>query len=229
MKPYYEHGGIVIYHGDCREVLPIIDAADAVVTDPPYVFGIQSTTGKTGWGDIMNSAIFYETWLRQARRICRDLTGSCWVFNSWRSFPILARASFNIEWNIESLAVWDKEWIGPGGTRGLRPSYELVALYCAAGFSVKNRGLADVFRHKWMATLGSTGHRAEKPLGLLSKIIRESGAADVLDPFMGSGTTLAAARSLGLPAIGIEIEERYCEMAAKRLEQEVFDFSEDAA
>jgi site-specific DNA-methyltransferase (adenine-specific) len=172
MTPYYQEAGITIYHGDALDVLGGLTAADLIVTDPPYSFGLASTAqeGKAGgWADLMNSARWYAEWLSACRRLTLLRQGAAWVFNSWRSLPILARAAWEADWPIESLLVWDKCWIGPGGSRG----------------------------------------------------IRESGAGDVLDPFMGSGTTLVAAKAENRKAIGIEIEERYCEIAAKRLRQEV--------
>lgn len=223
MTPYYEHAGITIYHGDCRELLPSIQSVRLVVTDPPYVFGIASTAqeGKSGgWGDLMNSSIWYESWLNEAKRLTKNEQGAAWVFNSWRSFPVLARAAYGVSWPIESLMVWDKEWIGPGGQRGLRPSYELAALFAQPDFAIANRGIPDIWRSKW-SSIKPNGHPAEKPAALLRRIVSESGGGLVLDPFMGSGTTLVAAKAEGHPAIGIEIEERYCEIAAKRLEQEV--------
>lgn len=231
MKPYYEEAGITIYHGDCRDVLPALGSFDLVVTDPPYSFGMASTAqeGKAGsWADLMNSASWYAEWLRECKRITANREGAAWVFNSWRSFPILARAAYEVGWGIESLLVWDKEWIGPGGSRGLRPSYELVALFAQSGFSLDDRGLPDIWRSKWSA-LKPHGHPAEKPIALVGRLIRESGAHSVLDRFVGSGTTLAAAQRLGgCTAVGIEAEERYCEIAAKRLAQGVL-FSEGVA
>lgn len=228
MKPYYERDGITIYHGDCREILPSISGVDLVITDPPYVFGIASTAqeGKAGgWGDLMNSAAWYALLLREFDRLVTNRDGAAWVFNSWRSFPVLARASYEAQWPITSLLVWDKEWIGPGGSVGLRPSYELVALFARGDFSLDDRGLPDIRRCKW-AGYKPTGHPAEKPVALLDWLIRESGGTlAVLDPFAGSGSTLVAALNLGRRAIGIEIEERYCEIAAKRLAQGVLDFS----
>lgn len=215
MKPYYRKHGITIYNGDCREVLPTLPKVDLVLTDPPYVFGIASTVGKMGWGDLMNSSVWYASWMKEAKRLA---TGSLWVFNSWRSFPVLARAAYEVEWPITSLCVWDKAWIGPGGVQGLRPSYEVIALFAQPGFAIKDRSLPDVWKCKWMSTLGKSGHRAEKPVELMEKIIKETGAASILDPFMGSGTTLVAAQNLKCQAIGIEIEEKYCEIAARRLD-----------
>lgn len=233
MKPYYEDGWVTIYHGDCREVLPSLGGVGLVVTDPPYTFGLASTDqeGKAGgWGDLMNNALFYGAWLSECRKLTDARQGACWVFNSWRSFPVLARASFEIRWPITSLLVWDKEWIGPGGSRGLRPAYELVALFCHENFQLLDRGLPDIWRSQW-ASQRPNGHAAEKPVDLLGRIVRESGGdgrdGAVLDPFMGSGSTLVAARREGRRSIGIEVEERWCEVAARRCSQGVL--SEAAA
>ena len=221
MRPYYEQDGITLYHGDCRELLSEIASVRLVVTDPPYVFGIASTAqeGKAGgWGDLMNSSVWYESWLSEAKRLTANEQGAAWVFNSWRSFPVLARAAYGVRWPVESLLVWDKEWIGPGGQRGLRPSYEVAALFAQPDFAIKDRGLPDIWRSKW-SSLKPSGHPAEKPVALLRRLIAESGGGSVLDPFAGSGSTLVAAKAEGCRAIGIEIEERYCEIAAERLSQ----------
>ena len=222
MTPYFQDEQATIYHGDALEILPqLSEGFDLVVADPPYTTGIASfgeTSKSSGWGDIMNSAHFNAHWLRECRRLLDNRQGAAWVFNSWRSLPILARASFEIEWAITSLLVWDKEWIGPGGPQGLRPSYELAALFACKEFALKNRGLPDIWRHKW-ASVKPNGHPAEKPVSLLAKMIRESGSKRVLDPFMGSGSTLAAAKQEGAQVVGCEIEERWCEVAARRLQQ----------
>jgi len=123
------------------------------------------------------------------------------------------------DWPIRSLLVWDKETLGLGGTEGLRPSYELVALFAAPGFAVENRSVSDVWRQPYATA--RPYHPAEKPVPLLRRLIQISGGGSVLDPFCGSGSTLVAAKAEGLHAIGIEIEERYCEIAAQRCAQEV--------
>lgn len=217
---------MTLYHGDCREVLPTLGGVGLVVTDPPYTFGLASTDqeGKAGgWGDLMNNAMFYGSWLGESRKLTNARQGACWVFNSWRSLPVLARASFEISWPITSLLVWDKEWIGPGGSRGLRPSYELVALFAHDSFQIPDRGIPDIWRCQW-ASQRPNGHPAEKPVDLLARLVRESGGdGAVLDPFAGSGSTLVAAKREGRRAIGIEIEERWCEIAARRCSQNVLD------
>jgi site-specific DNA-methyltransferase (adenine-specific) len=221
---YLEDGQITLYCGDCLEVLENLQGSfDLVIADPPYTTGIASfgeDTKASGWGDIMNSAHFNAAWLKHCRRLTHTAQGSAWVFNSWRSIPILARASYEIKWPIISTLVWDKEWIGPGGPQGLRPTYELAALFCHKGFALQNRSLPDIWRHKWTAAKPN-GHPAEKPLSLYRRIIQETKATRILDPFCGSGTTLEAAKLEGVSAVGIEIEPSWCEVAAKRLQQEV--------
>ena len=223
--PYYCEDGITIYCGDCREIMPEIAGAGLVVTDPPYSFGLASTgqEGKAGgWGDLMNNAHFYASILGEARRLISNRAGAAWVFNSWRSLPTLMRAAYEAQWPVASVLVWDKEWIGPGGSVGLRPSYELVALFAAEGFSLDNRGIPDIRRSRWHNGMRPGLHPAEKPTELIRWLIEESGGVGpVLDPFMGSGTTLVAAKQLGRKAVGIEIEERYCEVAVQRLAQGV--------
>lgn len=94
-------------------------------------------------------------------------------------------------------------------------------------FQIADRGLPDIWRCQWTA-IKPTGHPAEKPVSLLQRLISASGSSSVIDPFMGSGSTLVAAKNLGVKAIGIEVEERWCEIAAIRCSQEVM-FGEDIA
>lgn len=229
MKPDYQDETTTIYHADCIEAMYEIKSGfDLVIADPPYTTGIASfgeNSKASGWGDIMNSAHFNASWLRECRRILEGKQGAAWVFNSWRSLPILLRASYEISWAVKSVLVWDKDRIGPGGPQGLRPSYELSALFVHNGFSIKNRGLPDIWRHKW-GGIKPNGHPAEKPVSLLSKMIRVCEAKAILDPFCGSGSTLVAAKQEGATSVGIEIEEKWCEVSAKRLSQGVMPLYE---
>lgn len=236
MKPYYDDGTCVIYHGDCREIMPTLAAASSavVVTDPPYVIGAVSAGNMAsksgGWFDMMNSASWFTGWYREVDRLLHR-TGSFWTFCNWRTLPVVMRAASDARLPITSLLVWDKEWIGPGGSQGLRPSYELVALLAQPDFAVPNRGVPDLWRHQ-VGSFKPNGHPAEKPEPLVRRILLTCGLAPgalVCDPFMGSGTTAVAAKNAGLSCVGIEAEEYFCEIAAKRLAQEVLPFGEVVA
>lgn len=217
-------GDATLYHGDCLEILPTLPKVDAVVTDPPYGIGTKSDgTGKINpWADLCNSAFWYAEWLRQCRALlcAQDPRGfGClWTFLNWRSLVTFQKAACDIGWPIESLLVWDKQWIGPGGNKGLRPSYELVALFCEGEFGIADRGEPDIQRWKW-SSIKPNGHPAEKPLEGLEWIVGHGAkpAQTILDPFMGSGTTGVACANLGRKFIGIEIERKYFDIARARI------------
>ena len=219
-------GNAELWYGDCREILPTLPKVDAVVTDPPYGINTKSDgSGKLSpWADLCNAAFWYADWLQTCRRLIRAPhgggSGPLWTFLNWRSLVTFQKAACDIAWPIESLLVWDKCWIGPGGQRGLRPSYELVALFIAGDeFRIADRGLPDVQRFK-VGSFKPNGHPAEKPIEALDWIVGHSGpdGCVVLDPFMGSGTTGVACANLGRKFIGIEIEPKYFDIACRRIE-----------
>lgn len=230
-EPYYQDDAVTLYHGDALEVLTEIPAGsvDLCVTDPPYIIGAVSAGNMAsksgGWADMMNSALWFSEWYKQVDATLRH-TGAMWTFANWRTIPVVMNAAIRASLPVTSLMVWDKEWIGPGGSQGLRPAYEVCALLAKPGFAIPDRGTPDVWRHK---TGGNKpdGHPAQKPVRLVERIISTSGLSGsqvVLDPFVGSGTTAVAAKSLGLRCIAIEAEERWCELTASRLDQGVLDF-----
>ena len=224
-----------IYRGDCLEILSTIrgGTVKAVVTDPPYMINTKSDgSGKISpWGDYINAAYWYAAWISEVRKKI-TLDGCLWTCLNWRSMVTFQKAAADLNWPIESLLVWDKCWIGPGGQKGLRPSYELVALFASEKFAIPDRGLSDVQRFKW-SSKKPNGHPAEKPVELMQWIIENSTQEDdtVLDPFMGSGTTGVAALKAGRKFIGIEQDSHWYEIAKRRLEAEqaqgsIFDFME---
>ncbi len=228
MTAYYEDEFVTVIHGDCVEAMAGLERSTfaACVTDPPYIIGAVSAGSMAsksgGWQDMMNSAAWFTSWYRLAWSLVRT-DGSMWTFCNWRSLPVVMRAALDAEVPITSTMVWDKEWIGPGGSQGLRPSYELCAVMAKPDFAIKDRGIPDVWRHK-VGSYKPNGHPAEKPEGLVRRILETCGlnAGDrVIDPFGGSGTTAAAAKSLGVRCVTIEAEERYCEIIAKRVSQGV--------
>lgn len=209
MKPYYERDGITIYHGDCREILPTL-AADVLVSDPPYGMSYRS-----GWSGATVAA--------DEDVSARDEILAIWgdrpaiVFGRW-SEPRPARTIVRL--------VWDKgEWPGMGDlSLPWGPSDEEIYIL-GSGFVGKRTG--TVLRSNRIGAVEAV-HPTQKPEWLMVRLIKACPPGVVLDPFMGSGTTLVAAKLEGRKAIGIEIEERYCEIAANRLAQGVLTFEEEA-
>ena len=214
---------VQLYHGDCLEMMKSIPAGsvDAVITDPPYSINTKSDgAGKLNpWADRINSAFWYREWMGEARRILKP-TGCMWSFLNWRSMVTFQKATDDLRWSIESLLVWDKCCIGPGGLRGLRPSYELVGLWAMENFAIENRGIPDIQRFKW-ASRKPTGHPAEKPLMLIEWLINISTKPNdtVIDLFVGSGTTAEACIKNGRNFIGSELDPIWFNYAQKRIEQ----------
>lgn len=209
MKPYYEHGGITIYHANALECF-LWQYADILVTDPPYGMAYRS-----GWSE-RSIANDHDT---EARDEVLKLWGEerpALVFGRWDCpHPKQARM----------LLTWDKgDWPGMGDlSLPWGPSTEEIYVI-GSGFIGRRSG--SVIHVNRMT--GDTLHPNEKPVALLMKLLQRCPAGMIADPFMGSGTTLRAAKDLGRKAIGIEIEERYCEIAAKRLSQEVLFGAETA-
>lgn len=214
-----------LYRGDCLEVLrPMaMGWVDAVITDPPYMIGASSigdANSKAGsWVDLMNASFWYREWMAGCWRVLRD-GGYLVVFLNWRSMPMMFKACADAGIPAHSLAVWDKEWIGPAGPSQLRPTYELI-LFCGKGSArIDDRGQADIFRQRWSsAHMGQSGHPAQKPVPLIKRIIElvtKRGEA-VLDPFAGSGTTGVAAMQAGRAFVGIEGADKYFSLAAERI------------
>lgn len=227
MKPYYQDDLVTLYHGDSMDILPELGTGSVhhVVTDPPYVLqaGSSSKQGsKTGgWADMMNAAYWFTAWYRECKRIVQG-TGSMWSFGNWRTLPAMQRAAIDSDFPATSLLIWDKGSIGPAGPQALRSQHEVCMVMAQEGFKVLDRSQGDV-----MKVLGfqskATGHPAEKPVALLRRVVELTGARPgqtILDPFTGSGTALVAAAELGVRSVGIEAEERWCEVAAKRLAQQ---------
>lgn len=219
MKPYYSADAVVIYHGDARDVLPSLDPVDLVLTDPPYGVTYQSNMAAgRGTRPITNDGTRLSLALnRQVMPLLRA-THVLW-FTRWDAWPDIW-AELGQHFPLRGLLVWDKGSPGMGDLRHWGPSYELIA--SAGQGEITGARDGSVLRFN---TVGGQDrfHPTEKPVPLLAYLIRKLDAETVIDPFMGSGSTLVAARSLGRRAIGIEMDERYCEIAARRMDQEVFD------
>jgi DNA modification methylase len=207
MTPYYEDesSGIVIYHGDCRDVLPQLAPVDLVLTDPPYGLGLQGGTwGKKFLGE-------YDDW---DARVISDLR------------QIIGLGAIQV--------VWGGNYYELPATRGWLSWYKPDAPPTMAHFELawtnQDRNARQI-SHSIAATNGERyAHPTQKPLAVMLWCLGQFPKAQtVLDPFMGSGTTLVAAKQLGRRAIGIEICEDYCRIAVERLRQDVLPFAEPAA
>ena len=217
MKPYYEHAGITIYHGDCREIMPTL-RCDAVVTDPPYGLGLGKDNNQARDG----------SHLAKRGYLSYDDTYEAFVGEIVpRITQALALAKRGVVWTgphiheqakpIAIGGIWCPAATGrtPWGSKNFLP----VLFYGNPPRAGQHR--PTVIRST--ALSDGWGHSVPKPLEWMNwsvELASEIGDT-ILDPFMGSGTTLRAAKDLGRKCIGIEIEEKYCEIAAKRLQQEV--------
>ena len=198
MTPYYDDGdGRVIYCGDCREILPDLPRVDLVLTDPPYGIARVMKGGKgAGHWTLLSSG---NEWDHTAP----DLT---FMMDAAASFVIWGGNYFPLP-PSRCWFVWNKLNAVP--TMG----------QCELAWTSADRPI-----QKFGGPVGRVeyGHPTEKPIDLIVwSIVESRTSGTILDPFMGSGTTLRAAKDLGRSCIGIEIEERYCEIAANRLEQGV--------
>jgi DNA modification methylase len=206
MKPYYNHDGVTIYCGDCRELMPELEF-DVIVADPPY--GVGKDYGQCD--DTLET--FKDSVSLIASRGCPAAV-----------FVPVCRVH-DLPVRPQWMAIWAKRY----GASALiaypiYPHWEGIALYSLSGDYAGNKGhRSDVFTFAPARAAGS-GHPTPKPLDLMKELCGWMPGGVILDPFMGSGTTVLAAKAIRRTAIGIEIEEKYCEIAAKRLSQEVLYF-----
>ena len=209
IKPYYEKDGIAIYHSDCREILSMLGPVDLVLTDPPY--GIEYVTARRSRTDPLVAPIVGDTYYpRAVIESCKVIARSG-VLAFARGAPMGA----------DSIIIWVKDnWSVGDLEHGYGNMWESILWWAGPNHSwAKGRPHNVLYASRVPGS--AMVHPTEKPLSLLRELISHHNGHTVLDPFMGSGTTLRAAKDLGRKAIGIEIEERYCELAAKRLAQEV--------
>jgi DNA modification methylase len=217
MKPYYEEPGITIYHGDCREVLPCIGHVDLVLTDPPY--GIGEARGKNKSRTKLAVARDYGTsnW--------DDMPPAEWVFGLLREisrYQIVFGGNYFTLPPSSCWLVWDK----------LNGNSDFAD--CELAWTNLPKAVRRL-QWRWagmlqqdMAHKEYRDHPTQKPLSVIKWALAQApeDCGLILDPFMGSGTTLIAAKAFGRRAIGIEREQRYCDAAIARLRQDVLDLDE---
>ena len=241
LPPYYQDEAVKLYHGDCRTVLPRLDIHPAlVITDPPYrsldIDVIRGTTtrlvgGRNGRGGERIGSVnrgWFPTLgdeeITVSLAALRDLlipTGALYVFcdvkTGLRILPGL---------NPANVLIWDKIHIGMG--YNWRRTHEWVGYFPKPDHQLRSATLGDIIR---CPSVDNKQHPTEKPLSVLYPLIVNSSDVGqlILDPFAGSGSILRAAKDLGRKAVGIEYEERYCEIAAARMRQEVLRYDASAA
>jgi hypothetical protein len=216
VKPYYDEGGVTIYHGDCLEVLPAIEA-DVLITDPPYGTQFSAENPKGGYGRRQNAGLGPEGFViaNDGTTETRDELLGLW--GSERPAAVFGSPRLPDppgEWNDR--LVWDKKRPGMNGGPW-RYRHETIFV---RGEWVR---VSDAATSIITAFPEQSVHIHAKPLPLMISLVGAAPPGTILDPFMGSGSTLRAAKDLSRVVIGIEIEERYCEVAAERLAQEVLD------
>ena len=212
IEPYYDRGGITIYHGDCAEVMNQLGEFDLLLTDPPY--GIGEDGGlreryRRGDGRVRGCIKHKKlTWdeSRPSIDIFNQMTSlsKTWMIFGGNYFADMLPAS-------SGWMYWDKK-MGGDFSDG-----ELI-------YSNRNVGLRSITMHPFIGLRGGKDrvHPTQKPLGVIRWCLSQCpDVSTVLDPFMGSGTTLLACKLDGISCVGIEREEAYCEAAVKRLAQEV--------
>jgi site-specific DNA-methyltransferase (adenine-specific) len=247
MKPYYSHNGITIYHGDCLDIMPHLEPVDLVLTDPPY--GVTQNTWdriektKAAFDFLMPCSLVFTC----QNPASADLIVRYFKYFKWSDIWQKTQARGFLNSKIMPLREHEDILVFSNGKmkynpqikrkphNNIRPNlpstkktsnYGDYNLYAERSIPLNMSYPKSIIR---IANSQLGLHPNEKPAKLMDYLMKtysDKGKDIILDPFMGSGTTLVAAKELGRKAIGIEIEEKYCEIAVRRLAQEVFPFKE---
>ena len=214
-------GDAHLFLGDCLEILPTLPKVDAVVTDPPYSSGGFQESGKSAgsigtrgdeviWMDSLSSR-GYSRLITRALRSVRSAK-EFYVFTDWKMWQGTSDCFEDSGIRVRNMLVWDKQRMGMG--MPWRNQHELVCY----GMRRSEKRLSGKYGNVLKANRsGNAEHPTEKPVDLMEILLRGSVEGSVLDPFMGSGTTGVACANLGRKFIGIEIEERYFDIACERI------------
>lgn len=239
MNPYYDKDGITIYHGSCLDVLPTLDAVDHVITDPPYsehVHGKQwiskalnehgDKRAATAFTELGFDALTPEVRAAVLAHAHRLATRWTLAFTDLESVAQWQADAITEGMDYVRTCIWDKVDSAPQftGDRPANSAEAIVVLHPLGKKRWNGGGRRNVFRHAVNEEKGAKPHPSTKPLSLMRELVdlfTDPGDL-ILDPFMGSGTTLVAAKEAGRRAIGIELEEKYCAIAKKRLENTAY-------
>jgi site-specific DNA-methyltransferase (adenine-specific) len=211
VKPYYQDSAVTIYHGDCREILPDI-GFDRIITDAPY--GVEVEYGQ--FHDTAQNVGDLATYLASYLLSCIGAAVLCGVTQMW----LWPQPKWVLCWSYFPTT----NQFSPWGYAQWQP----VLVYGSDPYLSAGKGpRPTVFTRIRPPDKKGNDHPCPKPEDVMTWLVDRTTAFNdvILDPFMGSGTTLRATKDLGRKAIGIELEERYCEIAARRMEQEVLPFT----
>jgi hypothetical protein len=221
-SPYYQDDYVTIYHGDCGKIMPHLGRFDLLLCDPPYGIGADKAMHKAS-GNIVGSG---------HRRVAKRT----YELTDWDKEPVP-------RWVMElARNICEKQIIFGGNYYDLPPckgplvwDKEMNGNFADGEMAWNNlNGAMRIKKHLWngMARKGSEkrDHPTQKPLDVMVWALQQAGdVKTALDPWMGSGTTLRACKDAGVKCVGVEMQEKYCEIAAQRMLQEVLDFSEPKA
>lgn len=249
MRPYFTDstGTIQIFLGDCRDILPSIQA-DYVITSPPYNMGTSSGGGIGPWSNGKGMSVSalgdgygssgdsmpvekYREWMKERLELmwrCVSESGAVFLNHKPRiqsGLAVLPTVYLPSEMPVSQVIVWNRGIALNFMPNRWASTSEWVIISAKSKFRLLSKASGrdgDVWT--FPPELGQVDHPAPFPVELPSRIMRAVAPGVFVDPFSGSGSTLVAAKVFGLRAIGIEIEERYAEIAAKRLQQEAMPF-----
>lgn len=207
MTPYYQDDYATIYHGDCRVLLPLV-AYDAIIGDAPYGVGVDYTSFIDTVENVSDLAHMVTPYLLSAKRAA--------LFTGVPQMWMWPKPNWVLCWSI---APSTNEWCSWGYAQ-----WQPILVYGKDPFLATGRGpRPTLYTSAIPPDRRGNQHPCPKPSPVMRWVVERTTLAEdvILDPFIGSGTTLRAAKDLQRKCIGIEIEERYCEIAAKRLSQEV--------
>lgn len=243
MNPYFQDEAVTIYHGDCREVLPSLPKVDLVLTDPPY--GVTQNS----WDDLEVTIECFDLITTPLVCTCQNPASAELITRykkrfKWSDVWEKTQAVGFLNCQVMPMRTHEDILVFAAGKMpfmpqiskkpaiNIRPHGDTAQSSNYGSFSekrVRSIALDEQYPKSIVrfANCQEGNHPNEKPLPLMNYLVRTFSADRdaICDPFMGSGTTLRAAKNLGRKAIGIEIEERYCEIAAKRMSQGVLEFA----
>lgn len=207
--PFYDEDGITIYHGDCRDILPLLPKVDLVLTDPPYGIGYENYhPNSINYGKIIGDQLTFDPSFLIGFDPCIIWGGN----------------NFADQLPIGGWICWDKR-CSEQADKMLGSPFELA--WCSKRnlfkmVRLQHGGAKNADARNGEVANQARFHPTQKPIRLMTACVSYfPNTKTILDPFMGSGTTLRAAKDLGRRAIGIEISREYCEIAVERLRQQV--------